>query len=155
MNPQEKRKLGEILIENGTLLKEQLQDALEYQSEHPGLLGQILIAKGYLTEEDLSAALSKQLKIPYIPLKSYSINPQVTTLIPLEFCREYRLVPFDGNQKRISVALADPLNHMGLEGVRDMTKKMVDVFIAKPSEISETINFIYKDSGSGNSVEAS
>ena len=64
-----KKRIGEILIENGTITQEQLQKGLEFQKTIPGkLLGKILIEMGFVTEEDIVVALAAQLNIPYLPI---------------------------------------------------------------------------------------
>ena len=45
MEPKKKRKIGEILIEDGLLSKAQLEEALAFQKEKGGVIGQILIEK--------------------------------------------------------------------------------------------------------------
>ena len=48
-----KKRLGEILIEDGILTQENLAEALSQQKKEGGLIGQILIRQGYIAEDDL------------------------------------------------------------------------------------------------------
>lgn len=52
-------KLGELLIQEGQLTKDQLESALEFQRKHGGRLGNICVHLGYLTENELEAVLQK------------------------------------------------------------------------------------------------
>ncbi len=50
--------LGESLVANGVITKEQLEKALEEQKKNPSeKIGQILVRLGYLPLEELEAAL--------------------------------------------------------------------------------------------------
>jgi len=51
-------RLGEVLVRLGALSKEQVDDILKYQKDHPGMLfGRIAIQLGYITEEKLDKFL--------------------------------------------------------------------------------------------------
>ena len=61
MTETQKRRLGEILIEDGCLSPENLQAALQYQKKEGGMIGQILVRLGHVNEDNLIAAIGKQL----------------------------------------------------------------------------------------------
>lgn len=145
MSPKTKRKIGEILIEDGLLSKAQLEEALTLQKEKGGLLGRILIDKKFLDEESLISALGKQFKIPYIPLKNYSINPDMADMLKADFCHEHLAVAFDCDHKKVYVAVADPMNEAVIEKIRSLTGRIPQVFISKISEILNAIYFIYHE----------
>ncbi len=140
-----KRKIGEILIEDGLLSKVHLEEALAYQEEKGGLIGQILIEKKFVDEESLIGALGKQFKIPYLPLKNYSINPDMAAMLTADFCHKNSVVAFDCDSKRVYVAMADPMSSPVLDDVRKMTGRIPQVFLARLSEILNAIFFIYHD----------
>ncbi len=145
MDPKVKRKIGETLIEDGLLSKAQLEEALACQKEKGGLIGSILIEKNFVSEESLISALGKQFRIPYLPLKNYSINPDMAEFLKADFCHKNHVVAFDFDSKKIYVAVADPMNHEALEKIRTLTGRIPQVFIARPSEILNAIYFIYHE----------
>lgn len=55
--------LGEILIENNVITKEQLDKAIEVQKKEGGLIGIILVNLGYLDEPTLVKYLARQAEI--------------------------------------------------------------------------------------------
>ena len=145
MSPLVRRKLGEILIEDGLLSKAQLEEALVIQKEKGGLLGKVLLEKRFVDEESLVGALGKQFKVPYIPLKNYSINPDMADLLKADFCHEHMLVAFDCDHKKVYVAVADPMNDKAIEAIRTLTGRIPQVFLARISEIRNAIYFIYHE----------
>lgn len=52
--------LGEILLENGEISKEQLDKALEVQKREGGLIGIILVSQGSINEQVLVKYLAVQ-----------------------------------------------------------------------------------------------
>ena len=140
-----KRKIGEILIEDGLLSKAQLEEALSQQKEKGGLIGMILIEKKFVDEEALVGALGKQCKIPYLPLKNYSINPDMAEMLPADFCHENLTVAFDCDHKKVYVAMADPLNDAAIEKIKTLTGRIPQIFLSRSSEILNAIFFIYHE----------
>jgi type IV pilus assembly protein PilB len=140
-----KRRIGEILIEDGLLTKPQLEEALAHQKEKGGLIGKILIEKNFVEEESLISALSKQFKIPYLSLKNYSINPDMAEVLKSDFCHENMLVAFDCDPKKIYIAVADPMNDAAAEKVKALTGRIPQVFLSRIPEILNAIYFIYHE----------
>ncbi|HNX59166.1 MAG TPA: hypothetical protein PKK43_08695 [Spirochaetota bacterium] len=52
--------LGEMLLENGEITQQQLDEALEVQKKEGGLLGIILVNLGHLSEQSLVKYLAVQ-----------------------------------------------------------------------------------------------
>lgn len=140
-----KRMIGEILIEDGLLSKAQLEEALAFQTEKGGLIGAILVEKRFVDEGSLVSALGKQFKIPYLPLKSYSINPDMADILTADFCHENLTVAFDCDHKKVYVAVADPLNEAAIEKIKTLTGRIPQVFLSRISEILNAIFFIYHE----------
>ncbi len=145
MFPKGKRRVGEILIEDGLLSPAQLQEALDHQKEKGGLIGQILVEKQFVSEENLISALGKQHKMPYLSLKNYAINPDMAETLKADFCHENMLVAFDCDHKRIYVAVADPMNDEAIEKIQTMTGRIPQVFLSRISEILNAIYFLYHE----------
>jgi len=55
--------LGEMLVENGVITREQMNKAVEIQQQEGGLIGIILVSQGIITEQKLLEYLAMQAKI--------------------------------------------------------------------------------------------
>ena len=143
MTETKKKRLGEILIEDGILSPESLDEALNHQKKEGGLIGQILIRLGYVTEEELIAAVGKQLRIPYIPLMSYSVNSDTALKLGVEFCRRALLLPFDQDEKNVFLAMGDPLNDTAVGEVEKKCGLKAQIFISTPTEILNMVELIF------------
>lgn len=136
------KRLGEILIEDGILTKENLEEALNHQKKEGGVIGQILITLGYISEEALVAALGKQLKIPYLPLANYSLNADAVQQFNDEFCKRNILIAFDQDDKHVYVAMGDPLNESVIEEIEKKTQRQAQVFLSTSTEILDMLNLM-------------
>lgn len=60
MEPEARRKLGDIFVERGLLTNEQLDHALTEQREHGGRLGEVLVELGFVTRVALAGVITEQ-----------------------------------------------------------------------------------------------
>ena len=150
MKEKQRKRLGEFLIDDGLLTKENLKEALEHQKSNGGLIGQIFIQLGYVSEEDLTAALGRQLKIPYIPLGQYAVNMDAIKLVDEDFCRKHMLIVFDADETKVTLALSDPLNDRFLDELKEKTVLRPNIFISTPTEINELLDLAFAKQRSTN-----
>ena len=140
------KKIGELLLERKIISAEQLETALKAQKAKGGLLGQLLVDEGFASEEDIVQALTAQFGFPYLPLKHYNIDGNLTRLIPENVARQYCLVPVDQIGDTLTVAMADPLNARAVEDIETLTHYSVQVFVSTLSDVQEAIERHYGNS---------
>ena len=70
-----RKKLGEILVQQGRISPEQLAEFLRVKKGTSKPLGQILIEKEILTEEELTYVLGEQIGIPHVWLRRGLVDP--------------------------------------------------------------------------------
>lgn len=138
------KRIGEILVEEGSVSPENLAKALELQKSEGGLIGSILVKHGWVTEDDLVVALSKQLNIPFVRLSSYNVNRGSLKLIPRGVAVRNLFFPFDEDENNISVAMSDPLNKEAMESIEKRVPHRVQVFLSTISEIRDAIELYYE-----------
>jgi general secretion pathway protein E len=110
--------LGSILVREGFVHDEQVQEAIELQKIRDKRIGDLLLELGYIDEGNLLQALSSQFDIPYRTDISESIDPVLTTKVPLGFIRQYEMVPFAEEDGVFQIAIRNPINLLPLEDLR-------------------------------------
>ena len=70
----EKFRLGDLLVNQKLVSREQITFALGEQKRNGRKLGRVLVDNGIVSEDQISEALGKQLSIPFINLKFYNVN---------------------------------------------------------------------------------
>lgn len=144
-------KIGEFLLNDNRITREQLQSALEAQKNEPGKLGSVLIRLGYVTEEDIAQALSKQFGYPSINLSKFDIDEKVLELIKPEIARKHIVMPVHRIGSMLTLAMADPSNLFVQEEIRFSTNLRIQAVIAPETSIIEAIDRYY---GSSTGIEA-
>src|SRR6059058_6231759 len=86
--------LGEIMLAQGTVTREKLDEALSAQAERGGRLGEILISLKACSEEQVLKALAAQLELPYqMRLATDEVAPDLVKQVPINFAKQARVMP--------------------------------------------------------------
>ncbi|MGD0584254.1 MAG: type IV-A pilus assembly ATPase PilB [Oryzomonas sp.] len=143
-------RLGEILVKNNLITKEQLDRALEEQKLSGGQmrLGSVLIKQNAINAQDLSSFLSKQYGVPAVNLSDYDIDPAVIKVIPQEVIQKYQLIPVNRAGATLIVAVSDPSNLFAIEDIKFMTGYNVEMVVASEADIKNAIDKNYDQSAS-------
>ncbi|OXB92568.1 GspE/PulE family protein [Parageobacillus galactosidasius] len=139
---QERKRLGDLLVEAGLITEAQLEEALKEKA--PGQkLGDALLQRGYITEQQLIEVLEFQLGIPHVSLYRYPIDPKVTNLISKEFAKRHMVMPLKIEGERLLVAMADPMDFFVIDDLRLSTGFHIETAIASKDDILRAINKYY------------
>ena len=100
--------IGELLLAEGVITREQLTDTLRVQKLTNRSLGELLIGSGVLDEEPLARALGKQLDVPYMVPHSRMVDVTVLSRLPKQFIRSNSVLPLSESSGVVKVAVSDP-----------------------------------------------
>lgn len=138
--------LGEILIRDGLITRDQLQRGLVRQREIGKRLGDSLVELGYLSEEELLNALARQFALPHLSLSSISLSPlPIRDRLSSKYLREHRVLPIEIKDGVLTVAMTDPTDPYTVDDLRMSTGYAVSICLAKEREILEAIDQFYGD----------
>jgi type IV pilus assembly protein PilB len=131
-----KKRLGEILVEQGLLSNEQVQDALRLQHQSGLLFGETLVQQKLITEEKIVAVLVGQFGIPYIRPSQYKIAKDLLEIFEPTMMRRYQFVPMDSIGSVLVVAIAGSLTEDVLKDIETQTGCSLQLYLTKMSEIN-------------------
>ncbi|MGM0608021.1 MAG: type IV-A pilus assembly ATPase PilB [Candidatus Muiribacteriota bacterium] len=138
--PKKRLRIGDALLEEGLIDEEQLQKALQIQKKTGKRLGKIFVEMGLVSEQDMVEALAKQMKIPYVNLATYLIDPQIARTIPEHIARRYQLVAINKVGNKLTVAMVDPLNILAIDDIQLMTGLSVKPVVATSTDINNALD---------------
>ena len=143
----QRKTIGQILVESEALTVDQLEEALAKQAEGGAKIGEILIENDMISEEDVLRALAYQLDLPYYPrLPVNDIDPSLIDSIPIQFCRDNRILPVAKDDLNVTVAVADPLNIFPLDDLRLILSTNINMIVSPAAVIENSINRVYERS---------
>jgi type IV pilus assembly protein PilB len=145
-------RIGNLLLRENLISKEQLVRALEEQKLSGGRLGYNITKLGFLKEDELIAFLSKQYGVPSISLAEFEIDPAVIKLVPEDVATKHQIIPINRAGSTLIIAMADPSNIFAVDDIKFLTGYNVEVVVASEAAIREAIDKYYDQSASLQSV---
>lgn len=94
--------------------------ALSEQEETGVYFTELLERKGFITEKSLVELLVHHARIPYLNLREYVFDKKVLAVLPMDFCKKYRLLPVDTLRRSLTVAMVNPLDNDALKALTQL-----------------------------------
>lgn len=133
-------RIADVLIEDGLLLPAQLTEAMELQKKQGGRLLKLLVDKKYVSEQDMVISMGRCLDTPPINLGKVRIPEHILELVPRDMARNYKLAPVFKLGQKLFVAMADPLNVLALDDLRQRTRMEIIPMIATERAVNDALS---------------
>lgn len=140
----EKLRLGDVLVQQRLISQEQLLQTLELQRKTGKKTGRLLIESGILTEELLANGLARQLRIPFVNLKTFPFRGDVVKLLPESAARRFRAVVLEDKGDTLLVALADPLDLAAFDELTRLLKRNIAIAAVPESQVPLALDRLYR-----------
>ena len=115
-------RLGEILLSENLLTREQLTAALAEQKATGHRLGYVLVKQGALAEVEITKVLARQHRMPAVDLSRFEVDGKIIKLIPSDVARKHCVLPLKREGRTLTVAMADPTDHGLLQDLKFITR---------------------------------
>jgi type IV pilus assembly protein PilB len=143
--PGSKLLLGSLLVRDGLVEMQQVEDALAEQERTDRRLGEILVEHGLISDRDLAQALAEQHSLEFVDLGEREPEAEATGLLPQKFARRYDALPIAiEDDKTILVAVADPTDLLTSDDLRLALGANVRVAVAAAGDLREAIGRAYR-----------
>ncbi len=143
MTPEERERLGNLLIDEGIITEEELSQALaEGGARNASLAG--LLNKGRLPRRtSLAQWLAADYRMPEIPdLRRVDLPPSLGQLVPPSLARRIQVLPLARFGSILVVARAAE-SHASLQELRKVTGLKVKVLAADKGQVAAAIENLY------------
>lgn len=136
-----RKKLGEILIEWGTIDDQQLQQAIQIANASGKRVGEALVEAGSCTEEDIAKGLAAQHDMEYLNLDRPEASSQVDMeLVPSDLIRKHLVLPLAKTGSRLRLVIHDPMDLELLDLLRFRLNTEIETAIASKRQIKGFID---------------
>lgn len=134
-----------VLTENKVLSPDKVSLVKLEQANSGRDAEEIIREHGFASSEEITKAKAKILGIPFIPISTTTVSPDVLAYIPEPVARRYNLIPFQVDKKNSSlyVAMEDPLDLQVLEFIEKKSGRPVRPYMAVPEDLKLKIEEQY------------
>jgi type IV pilus assembly protein PilB len=140
---EEKKSLGDFLIESGVVTADQVKKALQEKRRAGERLEQTIVRLKFAEAAPVLQCLADYFNLPYVDLNTYLIDEKAIKIIPEEMARRHTLIPLFKIGNTLTIAMADPLDILALDEVRNKTKTDVEIAISTEENIKKAIDQHY------------
>src|SRR2546423_6207055 len=144
-------RIADVLIEEGLLLPNQLEEAIGIQKSEGGRLLKILTDRQFVTEQDMVFSMGRCLNTPPVNLSRLRVPEEVMSLVPREMAKANRLVPIARLDGKLFVAMADPTNVLAVDDLKRRVQLEIVPMIATERSVQEALSGVH---GAGNISQA-
>lgn len=142
----QKLRLGDVLVEQQLISQEQLTQALALQRSSGKKLGRLLIDAGLITEEALAHVLARQLRVPFVNLKTFPLKTELVRLLPETPARRFRALVLEDKGEMLLVAMADPLDLFAFDELSRLLKRRIGMAVVAESQLPAAFDRHYRRS---------
>ena len=143
-----KKRIGDILVEEGILTEEQLEEALKAAKAENKKIGEAITDLGFASEQDIAEALSSQLGFEYVNLSTVHIPDNVLSLINESVLRKHLMIPYafvPNTINQVKVAMVDPMDMSAIDDFSIVTNLLVVPSVATTRDILIALDRYYGD----------
>ena len=144
--PSPNERIGDLLLKEGLISKEQLDKALQEQRQNGIRVGYNLIKLGFIQELELVRVLARQSKMQAVDLSKFEPDPKLLKLIPADIAVKNLVLPLKRDGRVLTVAMADPTNFAVVEDLKFITRYDIQAVIAGEFTLRNAIEKHYESS---------
>ncbi len=140
-------RVGDLLLDQGVITREQINQALSYQRDRGKrkLLGEILVEMNFVTREQVVQAVAKAYDLPFARITPKVADPVVIELLPREFVDQQGVLPLFLVEGKLTVAVHEPANVFLLEELERLSGHSVQLVVATLNDIRQTLQTYLSD----------
>jgi general secretion pathway protein E len=139
------RYIGEILVRQGALSPERLEQALELAREKGVRLKDVLSSTHALDEESYVEALARELGLAVLTrVQVDQVPAELIEKVPINFARQHRLLPFAEQNGVVRVAMSNVFDLSPLDDLRALLGKRCEAVAAPADMVDDAINRVYE-----------
>ncbi|EGR0266686.1 MULTISPECIES: GspE/PulE family protein [Vibrio] len=145
MKIQLRKRLGDLLVEEGIVSEEQIQQALNAQRSTGQKLGDALIDLGFITEKQMLDFLSQQLGLPLIDLGRAPVDAEAVQILPEVHARRLRAMVVARNGDTLRVAMSDPADLFTQESLMNLLGQYnLEFIVASERQLISSFDRYYR-----------
>jgi type IV pilus assembly protein PilB len=142
-----RKKIGELLVQSGTIDPFQLESALAHQRKWGGRIGRAIVYLGFMDERTLLSAVGEQLGVACVSLWDKPIPRDVLALVPEKMARARKVIPVarlrENRRGPLVVALTDPGDLSVVDELAFLTNLDIRPVLASEDELQHAIERYY------------
>lgn len=138
-----RKKLGEILTQEGLISDIQLESALTGLKASGLKLGEFLIQKGFVTSNDILDAIAAQMNLKKYNPNDYKVSAELSKIMDVDIVTKFNTIPVEKKEGVLTVAMLDPLDIIAIDYIEVMTNMEIETIICTEQNFNYLLSTLY------------
>jgi type IV pilus assembly protein PilB len=130
-----RKKLGDIMVENGDLTISQLAYVKDKMKNTTSRFGEICLQDGLISEDVLCRNLAIQFGLEFVDLNNYKVSEQLINTLPSDIMYRFNFVPLDIVGEALVIAISDPTDVLKLDELELLLDRPLILKLAQEATI--------------------
>ena len=143
-------KLTTLLVDEGRITRQRLDDATKLARESGRPLLTVLTDESAIDNELLTRAIAHVSGVPYVNLTNTIVDQDILTLLPSDIAERFMAVPLAEVQNRLAVAMIDANNVQAVDYLANRVQRPLKVFMASEAGVRHVLEQYRTDLSSVN-----
>jgi len=131
---------GDILVKSGIVTRKQVEKAYDIQAKlRKKKIGEMLIESGSVSEDKVYGVLAEKFRKPFIDLKAFEPSEDAKSHLPRNLVLELMVLPLAVDNGRLVLATSRPEMTQTIDVLRNQLECPFDLRVAAPSQLKAAI----------------
>ena len=137
-------RIGDLLVGEGLISQDQLEQALIEQRSSGARLGYVLVKLGFVLEIEITKMLARQYHVPAVDLSRFEVDEKIIKLVPSDVALKHTVLPLKRDGRSLTVAMAEPGNMQIVDDLKFITRCDIVPVIAGEYTLRTAIEKYYE-----------
>ncbi|HEY8027898.1 MAG TPA: ATPase, T2SS/T4P/T4SS family [Gaiellaceae bacterium] len=138
--------LGSLMLRDGVLTTEQLEQALGEKDVTGRRVGEIVVSRGWVPAGTVARLLAEQHGLDYLDLTTAQVDARALELLPEKYARRYEAFPVRFlRDDLVLVTVADPTNVLASDDLKLTLGVNVKIAVSAATDVAAAINRFYSE----------
>jgi type IV pilus assembly protein PilB len=137
-------RLGDLLVREGMIKEEQLQEAVREARKEGTRLGFALVHLGLVAEDALTRLLARQYRVPAVDLTKVEVDPKTLRLVPGDMALKHLVLPLRRMGRTLTVAMVNPTDMGAIDDLKFVTRLDIEPVVAGEYTLRKQVDKYYE-----------
>jgi hypothetical protein len=143
MSRVQRRRIGDVLVNEGLVSRENLESALEIQSKTGETLSGVLVDMGCVADHDVTRIVCQHYQLPFVRLANYDVDSKLVKLFPPEFLHLNKILPFDRIGQMLLCSVVEIPGDEILAEIPRTTRHNAALYVGALTEVDHYLQQLY------------
>ena len=133
------KSVSSLLLSKGVITDDQIKSVNKISSETGMNVIQLILENNYASQDTIAESIAKASSLPIVNLSEADVDKEALKLLPSDFCRSNRLLPYKIENEVLHIAISDHTRLSLAGNLKLIAKRPIEFSLAGLSNLFETM----------------